>query len=203
MRWPELRVHRGMLIVLGVLVFLLSPLRSTSQTASEPGRIEVATYLRTQEPPAEGAPVCLTGGVDVIGRVKSVRLLPAHTEYHDAWEVIMEINGRDASGITTDSVVSARSPEYPEAARNCGGAPGIAVFLDINVIGAGQPIANHAVLKGEVTYSAQVPYFFPPTPWWRKGINWGIFVTAIGLAAILIIFLRRRVVLRKTDHTVI
>jgi hypothetical protein len=147
MRWLKLRVHGGILTVLVVLVFLLIRLRSASQAASEPGRIEVATYLRTQLPPAEGAPVCLTGGVDVIGRVRSVHLLPDHAEYHDAWEVMMEINGRDASGITTDSVVYARGPEYREAARNCGGAPGHSPFLDINVIGAGQPIADHAVLK--------------------------------------------------------
>jgi hypothetical protein len=203
MRWPELRVYRGILIVLVVLAFLLIPLGSTSQTASEPGRIEVATYLRTQLPPVEGAPVCLTGGVDVIGRVKSVHLLPAHAEYHDAWEVIMEINGRDASGITTDSVVYARSPEYPEAARNCGGAPGHALFLDINVIDAGQPIANHAVLRGEVTYLAEIAYMVPPKPWWRKVINWALYVIAIGLAAILIFLLRRRVVLRKSSHTVL
>lgn len=164
-----------------VLAFLLLHADLTFQPGGKQNTIEVVTYLRTQLPPREGAPVCLTGGVETIGRIKRVHLLPGHADTHDAWELIMEISGRDAAGITTDSIVYARSPEYHEANRNCGSSSHD-LFLDINAIGAGPAIANHAVLKGEVTYSAEIGYVASP-PWWRRVS----YVAAIGGVVLLLI----------------
>lgn len=143
------------------LVVVLASLSVKAQIRVERENIEVITHLRTQLPPSEGSPVCLTGGTEPIGRVSRVTLLPGHDEYHDGWELVMEINKRDAVGITTNSVVSARSD------RNCG--DWVTPFLDINVIGAGPPIVYHTELKGEVTYSAEIAYMLPPKPWWQGG----------------------------------
>jgi hypothetical protein len=135
----------------------------SAQSGVERDSVEVITYLQTQLPPSEGSPVCPTGGVDPIGRVSRVKLLPGHLEYHNAWEIVMEINKRDAAGITTDSVVSARVD------RSCGGS--VEPFLDINVIGAGPPIAYRTALKGEVTYFAEIAYLLPPKSWWQRAID--------------------------------
>jgi len=167
------------------LIFLLIPLGLSSQAAG-PDSMEIRTYLATQLPPDQGAPVCLTGGVKPIGRVGSVRLLPGHGKGHDGWEVVMEINKREASRITTDSVVSVRS-EYPE--RNCGASP-TNVFLDINVVSSGQPIANHALLKGEVTYFAEIAYMKEPAIDWKASLIACICI-AFGSVVTLAIFRRK------------
>jgi hypothetical protein len=163
------------------LAFVAFPVGLTPQTAG-PDSTEIRTYLATQLPPAQGAPVCLTGGAEPIGRVGSVRLLPDHREGHDGWEVVMEIDKHEASRITTDSVVSARS--YPEG--SCG-ASSTNVFLDINVIGSGQPIANHALLKGEVTYSAEIAYMEEPAIDWKGCLIAGVCM-ALGFVVTLTIF---------------
>lgn len=123
----------------------------------------------------------------------------------------MEINKRDAAGITTDAVVSARAPE---ADRNCGGSR--EVFLDINVLGGGSPISDHSMLKGEVTYFAEIAYMVP-THWWQSvwqragdfvimdiGVIW---IELAGGAAIFMagttmfgIFVRRRARRRNRDR---
>jgi hypothetical protein len=54
-----------------------------AQSGVEKDSVEVITYLQTQLPPSEGSPVCLTGGVEPIGRVSRVKLLPGHDEYHN------------------------------------------------------------------------------------------------------------------------
>ena len=73
-----------------VVVWLLLSVRA--QSSLEWDSVEVVTYLRTQLPPSKGSPVCLTGGAKPIGRVSRVALLPGHDEYHNAWEIVMEIN---------------------------------------------------------------------------------------------------------------
>jgi len=160
------------------IALLLIPLRLTSQTANEPDSVEVMTYFRTQLPPNRGAAVCLTGGTEPIGKINSVRLLPHHDEYHDAWEAVMEIYKRDALAITTDSIADANP--Y----GNCG--------VSINVIGAGPPIAYHTVLKGEVTYSAEIGYMVPSKPWWQPATDFlamdvGIIWVQVVGAPILVI----------------
>jgi hypothetical protein len=80
-------------------------------------------------------------------------------------------------------------------------------FLDINVIGASAPIAYRTVLKGEVTYSAEIGYFLPPKPWWQGAglvvMGYGIYIELIGGVVILVggsalvIFLRHRARERK------
>jgi hypothetical protein len=152
------------------------------------------TMLRTQLPPEQGAPVCLTASVVPIGSVRSVRLSPDHAKYHDGWDVVLEINTPDQSGITTDSVVDARLPER-DVSQNCGGSR--AVFLDINVPGSGPLIGNRSVLRGEVTYLAEVPYMIPPMPWWEKAFAWGVCLAVICGAVALIILKWRR--LRPTN----
>jgi hypothetical protein len=160
------------------LAVLLIPLRLASQTPNKPDSVEVITYFRTALPPDPGAPVCLTGGEKPIGNINSVRLLPQHDEYHNAWEVIMEINRRDASTIMTDSVAQANP------LGNCG------VF--INVIGA-LPIAYHTVLKGEVNYVADIAYMLPPKPWWKPAadflaIDFGIiWIEIIGALILMLV----------------
>jgi hypothetical protein len=95
-------------LALAVSIFLVAALGSLRvQGAIEPDSIEVLTYLRTQAPPAVGAPVCLAEAGSVVGNVKSVRLMPGHESTHDLWEVVMELNPQDASKVSTGSVVYA------------------------------------------------------------------------------------------------
>ena len=136
---------------------LLIPLRLTSQTVNEPNSTEVIAYFRTQAPPNQGAAVCLVGGAEPIGNINSVRLVPHHDEYHEAWEAVTEINQLDAFAVTADSIAEAHPYE------NCG--------ITINVIGAGPPIAYHTVLRGEVTYLAEIGYMIPPKPWWQPAMD--------------------------------
>jgi len=140
-----------------VLTLSLIPLPLTSQAANQPSGVEVIAYFRTALPPNQGESVCLTGGAKPIGTIRSVRLLPHHDEYHDAWEAIMEINKDDALAITADSIAQANPFE------TCG--------ILINVTGTGPPIAYHTVLKGEVSYSAEIGYMIPPKHWWQPAVD--------------------------------
>jgi hypothetical protein len=186
----------GKTIPLSVVAFalLLIPPRLTSQTTKEANSIEVTTYFRTQLPPNQGAAVCLIGGEQPIGNIHSVRLMPYHDEYHDAWEAVMEINERDALAITTDSIAEAN----PNG--KCG--------ISINVIGAGVPIAYHTVLKGEVTYFAEMGFMVPPKPWWQPAMDFlvmdvgTICVEVLGAPIFIVgatIFISRA--LRKRSNT--
>ena len=151
--------------------------------------------FETQGPPGVGAPVCLTGVVGTIGNVKSVRLLPGHEIAHDLWRVVIEIN-RDAPGITTGSVA------YAVVDRNCG--------VEINGGSSGSPIGDHAEIKGEVTYMADIAWSLPPKPWWRRtfdgviefavmdiGVIYiemsGAVVIVIAGATMLVVLVRRRI----------
>jgi hypothetical protein len=203
LRFFGLRTQRraGRLLALAggasLLVVLVSP-STKAQGTLDPGSIEVTAYFETQLPPRVGAPVCLTGGDEPIGKVSRVNLLPRHDQYHDGWEVVMKINKREAGGITSDSIVSARPPE---ADRDCGGSR--EVFLDVNVLGGGSPIRDHAVLNGEVAYFAEIAYMVP-RPWWQRaadfvimdiGVIWveligGVVIVIAGATAV-VIFVRR------------
>jgi hypothetical protein len=176
-RTPAL-AQRVRLLPVVAFALLLTPLRLTSQTVNEPNSTEVITYFRTQAPPSQGAAVCRSGGGETIGNINSIRLMPHHDEYHDAWEAVMEINKRDAHAVTADSTAEAHFSE------NCG--------ITIDVIGAGPSIAYHTVLRGEVNYFAEIGYMIPPKPWWQPAMDYlamdvGIIWVEVVGAPILIV----------------
>jgi hypothetical protein len=83
----------------GVITVLLVALYLRDAPVTPPG-IQVITYLEgDQESPVdEGDPVCLTGVVEAIGRIKGVRALGRR------WEVVMFLDKRYQPKIPADSV---------------------------------------------------------------------------------------------------
>jgi hypothetical protein len=199
-------------LALAVSIFLVAALGSLRvQGAIEPDSIEVLTYLRTQAPPAVGAPVCLAEAGSVVGNVKSVRLMPGHESTHDLWEVVMELNPQDASKVSTGSVVYAMF--RPEGNPRCHVSQG--PFLEIHaatpsshmpIRNSDTPIGNRAVLKGEVTYFAEIAYMLPK-PWAKRAVDsitsfvvmdiGTIYIEVIGGGVILIVGVAMLVVRRK------
>jgi len=151
--------------------------------------IQVTTYFDTQAPPEEGAPVYLTNVVGPVGKIQNIRLVPEHAQYHDRWEVVMALNAREVSKVRTDSVVYLKMPDPNQSSGGGSRAP----FLEID---AGRPtsqlITNHAVLKGQVTYFAEIGWIRPPEPWWRKVTVWAFYLAVIGAVAVLVVLGRRR-----------
>jgi|HubBroStandDraft_5_1064220.scaffolds.fasta_scaffold133372_2 hypothetical protein len=169
---------------LAVSMFLVTFLGSHRvQGAVEPDSVEVLTYLGTQAPPGVGASVCLTGRAGAAGYVSSVRLLPGHESGHDLWEVVMELATREASKVSTDSVVYAMI--RPEADPICPTFPG--PFLEIHSATPSfhTPIKNRIVLKSEVTYFAEIGYMLP-RPWARRAIDSITNFVAIDIGVIYI-----------------
>ena len=151
--------------------------------------IKVTTYFDTQAPPGENAPVCLTNRAEPVGRVQSVRVAPKHALYHDRWEVDLMLNAREASELRADSVVHLK---LPDGHRNCGGASHTP-FLEIDAGRAVSPaVTDHAVLKGEVDYFAEIDWMRPPKPWWTRLSIQGACFAVLILAVGLILLARRR-----------
>ncbi len=114
--------------------------------------------------------------------------------------------------VSTDSVVYAMIP--PEGNPKCQASRG--PFLEVH---AGTPshmsIRNRAVLKGEVTYFAEIGYMLPE-PWAKRAIDsitnfvvmktGTIYIELVGVGAILIVgvamfvfFIRRKALLRSQN----
>jgi hypothetical protein len=193
----RLRSHVVALSAKALLLVMVSGLLAIeARSAVEPNSIEVVTQFATQGPPAAGASVCLTGGGGAVGNVKSVRLLPGHELAHDLWQVVIEINNRDAPRITSGSVACAvLDPD-------CG--------VEINGGSSGPPIGDHAEIKGEVTYVADIAWPLPPKPWWRRAFDGviefavmdigviyietsGAALIVIAVATMFVVLVRRRI----------
>jgi hypothetical protein len=107
-RRPSLRMGKSwrVEIALGltvVIAALLIALRLRDVTDAPPG-VEVITYLEGDQksPVDEGDPVCLTGVVEAIGKIKRVRSLGRR------WEVAMSLDKRYQPKIPADSVTLLR-----------------------------------------------------------------------------------------------
>jgi hypothetical protein len=177
-----------------VQLIVLMPIRLGATGGVKPEGVEVSTYLETQLPPGEGAPVCLTGATNAIGRVSSVEVLENHAQSHDAWKVVMDINNRDSPTIPTDSVVYAMSSE---PGHSCGASSG-PFFLEIDTRKSawschsssdctasttGSPIDKHLVLRGEVTYGAAIAWMKAPSADWEVYLFLAaVFLGSLGVA---------------------
>jgi hypothetical protein len=157
-----------------------------------PLSMQVITYLDgDQESPVdEGDPICLTGVVEAIGRIKSVRSLGSR------WEVVMSLDKRYQAKIPTDSVTLLRM-SWDKGGR-CGfsDAQGSTQFgermrfleIDTTVYGRCFDRLNCRVSEALITPQAvlQASYRlfcgeegvtcggvveFLPRPWWRRAID--------------------------------
>ena len=105
----------------------------------------------------------------------------------------MVLNAREASNVRTDSVVYLK---MPDPGGICGGASHTP-FLEIDAgRPASQSITNHAELRGEVTYFAEIGWS-RPEPWWRKVTVWIAYLTVIGAIAVVVVLARRRARARR------
>ncbi len=185
LRWKRSRWVVGLVVPLVALI----PQHVGAEAPVGMDSIQVTTYFETQTPPGENAPVCLTNRLDPVGQVQNVRLVPEHAQYHDRWEVGMALKASEVSKVRTDSIVYLK---VPDPNQSCGGAIR-ALYLEID---AGTPasklITNHAVLKGQFTYFAEIGWPRPSEPWWRKMTVWGVCLAVIGVAAVLVVRARRR-----------
>lgn len=169
---------RGPFLLAVVLALPLTHHQLFSQLGGNTGSVELLTYFKTAVPPNQGEAVCLMGETEPIGTIRSVYLLPHRDEYHDGWAVVMEIDQANASAISVGSI--ARSNPY----EPCG--------VLINVIEGGPPVSYHTVLRGEVNYLAEVPYFTPPERWWNPAIKFlsidigAIWIELFGAGALVV-----------------
>jgi len=190
--------HSGISVL--VLAFLSTLTQSTAWGESPAGtNITITTYLDTQAPPGKGGTVCLADLADPVGTIQDVRLAPGHALYHDRWEVIAVLNSPDASRVRMNSVAHLKLPD-PD--RHCGGSTA-RPFLEIDGgTAAAPPITDHAVLKGEVDYFAEIAWPREPEPWWRKGTVWAACFVLICAGVGLILLARHAASARgKSTHT--
>ena len=100
---------RAALLGMTIAVAGLLVVRHREGVRFAPPTIQVTTYLDPnlqRSPVAEGDPVCLTGVVDAIGKIKSVRA-PGPSNAR-GWEVITLLDRRYQPKIPADSEVLLR-----------------------------------------------------------------------------------------------
>jgi hypothetical protein len=151
--------------------------------------VQVTTFFDTQAPPGEGAPVYLQNVVGPVGKIQNVRLVPEHSQYHDRWEVVMGLNPQEVSRVRTDSVVYLKMPDPNQNHNGRSKAPYLEIDAEENL---GQFITNHAVLRGQVTYFAEIGWMLPRVPWWRKVTIRPFCLPVIVIIAVFFVFVRFR-----------
>jgi hypothetical protein len=200
----------GLSIVVVTLIFLLY----IRDVPVGPPTIQVVTYLEPYDqhsPLVKGDPVCLTGAVDAIGKIKRVRA--SGGKGRKGWEVVMSLDERYQPNIPADSVALLRMPGRDRG--NCAFAGDAQLhsfrFLEIDTTihgrcfpaphcnVSGKPIASGAVLKSserlfcgeEDAFCGGLVEFVPPNSWPQALEVFGA-LGVISAAAMFAIFVRRR-----------
>jgi hypothetical protein len=176
--------------------------------AVTPPSIQVITYLGgDQEPPVDkGDPVCLTGVVEAVGRIKDVRAVGRR------WEVVMSLDKRYQPKIPADSVTLLRLSGDKGGRCGFSDAQGNTQFgnrmrfleIDTTVHGRCFDRPNCKVSDALITPQTvlQVSYRlfcgeeqgracggiteFLPRPWWRRAIDRAIDFVVLDIGVIYI-----------------
>jgi hypothetical protein len=199
----RVEVALSLAAVIGVLLVALH-LRDAPVT---PPSIQMITYLEgDQESPVdEGDPVCLTGVVDAIGRIKSVRALGPR------WEVVMSLDKRYQSEIPADSVTLLRMSWDNRGRCGFSGVQGSTQFgrrmrfLEIDTTEHGRcfdrpdckvseaPITEQAVLQasyrlfcGEEGVGCGGVVELLPRSWWQRAIDRAIDFVVMDIGVIYV-----------------
>lgn len=192
----------GVTISLAAVIAVLLATLHLQDAPTTPSSIQVITYLEgsRESPVDKGDPVCLTGVVEAIGRVKRVHTLGRR------WEVVMSLDKRWQPKIPADSVTLLRMSWDDRGRCGFSDAQGRTQFskrmrfLEIDTSAYGRcfdrpnckvsetPITGQSVLQAsyrlfcgeEGSFCGSVVEFFPQ-PWWRRVVDRPIAFAVMGV----------------------